>query len=232
LSSTVIAQDAVTAGALATVFSIMPVDQSQALAASIHGVQYLLVLADGEQVQSADWPQTPAFRAVAFHPLQTKASTAANTWNPAFELSVDLTLPRFDDARARRPYVAVWIEDADHVPVRTLALWTQRPRWLPELKEWYREDETHRALGGLDLATTLSTATRAPGSYTLKWDGKDNLGDLVKVGKYTVCIEAAREHGGYALQRQELTFDNKKPQQMSLPAATELGVVTIDYSKR
>ena len=37
----------------------------------------------------------------------------------------------------------------------------------------------------------------APGNYTLTWDGKDDEGKLVKAGKYTVCVEAAREHGGH-----------------------------------
>lgn len=232
LSSTVIAKDAVSAGALATALSILPVNEGRVLAASLPDVQYLLVLANGEQVRSSNWPQAPTFRTVAFRPLQAKPSTVGGLWNPAFELSVDLTLPRFDDARARRPYVAVWIEDGDHVPVRTLALWTQKPRWLPDLKEWYSADEAHRANGGLDLATTISSATRPPGSYTLKWDGKDDEGKPVKVGKYTVCIEAAREHGGYDIQRQELTFDNYKPQQARLPGTTELGVFTLDYRKR
>ncbi len=54
----------------------------------------------------------------------------------------------------------------------------------------------------------------------------------MKAGKYTVCIEAAREHGGYDIQRQELSFDNNNPQQVTLPAARELGAVTLDYRKR
>ena len=66
----------------------------------------------------------------------------------------------------------------------------------------------------------------------MTWDGKDNGGKLVKAGKYTVCIEAAREHGGYDIQRQELSFDNNNPQQVTLPAARELGAVTLDYRKR
>jgi hypothetical protein len=231
LSSTAIAHDATTAGALATAFSILPVEESQALAASIPDAQYLLVLAGGEQVRSANWPESQGFRAVAYSPAQAKKAASNGLWNPAYELSVSLTLPRFDTARARRPYVAVWIEDSDHNPVRTIALWTEKPRYLPDLKEWYREDEAHRSEGGLDPATTLSTATRPPGSYTLTWDGKDNEGKPVKVGKYTVCIEAAREHGGYDIQRQELSFDNATPRQATLPAAQELGAATFDYHK-
>lgn len=229
ISSTVIARDAVTAGALATAFSILPVEESRKLAASTPDLQYLMVLANGEQVRSANWPQAPGFHTVALQRAAAPAKPAAGLWNPAFELSIDLTLPRMDNPRYRRPYVAVWIEDADHVPVRTIALWTEKPRYINELREWYRDDQL--LPGGGNLWHTVSTATRPPGSYTLTWDGKDNEGKLVKAGSYTVCIEAAREHGGYDIQRREFDFDSM-PQQVTLPAANELGAITIDYHKR
>ncbi len=127
--------------------------------------------------------------------------------------------------------MAAWVEDADHYPVRTLALWTEKPRWLHELKQWYREDQVRSLTEGTDLSRTISSATRAPGRYTLKWDGKDNEGKPVKAGRYTICIEAAREHGGYDLQRHELEF-NGKAQQVTLPEAKELGAITLDYHKR
>ena len=68
LSSTVIAPDAVTAGALATAFSILPVDQSRALAASLPSVQYLLLLSNGEQVRSENWPQSAGLHQAAYKP--------------------------------------------------------------------------------------------------------------------------------------------------------------------
>jgi FAD:protein FMN transferase len=229
LSSTVISRDAVTAGALATAFSILPADETRKLAASQPDLQYLLVLANGEQIRSENWPQSPGYHPVSFQ-RSSPAATSAGLWNPSFELTVDVTLPRIGDFRYRRPYVAVWIEDAEHVPVRTLALWSEKPRYLSDLRQWYRD--TQVSPEGSDLWRTLSSATRPPGSYTLNWDGKDNAGKLVKAGKYTVYIEAAREHGGYDIQRQELSFDNGKPQQVELPAASELGAITLDYHKR
>ncbi len=233
LSSTVIAQDAVTAGALATAFSILPIEESRRLAASHPNTQYLLVLANGEQITSNDWPQSSGLLQVAYHlpPAPVALQAANGQWNPAFELGIDLNLPRIQDARYRRPYVAVWVEDADHYPVRTLALWTQNPRWLNELKQWYRDDQVRSLAEGTDVSRTVSSATRAPGHYTLTWDGKDNEGKPVKAGKYTICIEASREHGGYDLQRHELDF-NGKAQQVALPEAKELGATTLDYHKR
>lgn len=50
----------------------------------------------------------------------------------------------------------------------------------------------------------------------MKWDGKDNAGKLVKAGKYTVLIEAVREHGTDRILRQEMDF-NGAPKQVRLP---------------
>jgi thiamine biosynthesis lipoprotein ApbE len=231
VSSTVIARDAVTAGALATAFSILPVEESERLASTIPDLQYMLVLAGGEQVRSANWAGGAALQTVALQRSSAANAAMSGMWNPAFELTIDLNLPRIEEFRYRRPYVAVWIEDAERNPVRTIALWTEKPRYIQELRQWYRDDQARSRAGGSDLWRTVSSATRPPGSYTLTWDGKDDEGKLVKAGKYTVCVEAAREHGGYDIQRKELDFDNK-PQQESLPAGNELGAVTIDYHKR
>jgi hypothetical protein len=131
---------------------------------------------------------------------------------------------------ARRPYVAVWIEDKDHFPVRTLALWYQKPRWLPDLRSWYRDDRMRAMAEGKDITGSVSSATRPAGKYTLKWDGKDNAGKPVNPGKYTVNIEAAREHGTYQIMRQEVELDGK-PQQFQIPGNQEISSATVDYRK-
>ncbi len=146
------------------------------------------------------------------------------------ELAVKLDLPRIDNPRYRRPYVAVWIEDKDKYPVRTVALWFSKPRYLNEMKGWYRDDQVRNLSEGTDISATVSSATRDPGSYSVKWDGKDNAGKLVKAGTYTVLIEAAREHGGHSLVKQEIDF-NGKAAQFKLPASDELGAVQLDYRK-
>ena len=55
LSSTVIARDAADAGALATAFSVLTPDESEHLAATVPGAEFLLVLADGRRIESAGW---------------------------------------------------------------------------------------------------------------------------------------------------------------------------------
>jgi hypothetical protein len=151
---------------------------------------------------------------------------APGAWNTRLELTVTFELAEI--GYARRPYVAVWVEDNDRFPVRTLALWYRKPRWLPELRAWYRDDRMRARAEASDLAPSISSATRSPGRYTLKWDGKDNGGKLVKAGKYTVFIEAAREHGTYQLMRQSVDF-NGSPQQFQLPGNAEVASASLDY---
>jgi thiamine biosynthesis lipoprotein ApbE len=235
LSSTVIATDAETAGALATAFSVLPAEESRELAARTPGVDYLIVTRDGETIRSAGLEKygVPALRIAAYAPSAPAADVkaVAGMWNAQFELAIGLEITRISDARAKRPYVAVWIEDADHFPIRTLALWTEKPRWIPELKQWYRDEQIRSMTEGNDLSRTVSSATRPAGHYTLSWDGKDNEGKPVKAGTYTVCVEAAREHGSYQVQRHALELKGQ-PQQFAFPAGEELGAVTIEYRKR
>lgn len=146
------------------------------------------------------------------------------------ELTIHIELAQINDARARRPYLAAWIEDKDKFPVRTLALWYQKPRWLPDLKTWYRDDRLRQMAEGSDLTASLSSATRPAGKYSLKWDGKDNAGKFVKPGKYRVMIEAAREHGTYQLLQEELDFSGA-PKQLDLPGGTEIAAASLDYHK-
>ena len=156
LSSTVIAHDAETAGALATAFSVLSEQESIQLARQVPGVDYLLVTSEGRRVYSPGWAgyQLPGLHTVAYAPIAPQAAKAsvAGMWNPAYELAIDIDMPRPTDARYRRPYVAVWVEDADHFPIRTIALWTQSPRYIPELKAWYRDDQMRNLSEGTDLS--------------------------------------------------------------------------------
>ena len=235
LSSTVMSKDAVTAGALATAFSVMTVAESQELAGKTPGVEYLLVTREGERIASEGWAQyqAPVLHTVGYAVPQKKVAVAAakDPWSQGYELAVNLELAQIDSPRYHRPYLAVWVEDENHVAVRTIAVWFNKMRYLPELKAWYRDDQTRTGAGGADILGTVSSATRSPGKYTLKWDGKDNAGKVVKPGKYTICVESAREHGGSAFLHEEMEF-GAKPLQHTFEAGSELGAVTLDYRKQ
>ena len=225
LSSTVQYSDPTTAGALATAFSVMMPNESVKLANKYPGLEYLIVKRDGALLASNGFRHITQVFALA-----SMQAAASNEWNPAFELAVNISLARVDDSRYRRPYVAVWIEDLDKFPVKTIALWYEKPRWLPDLKTWYRDDRLRAMADGTEILRTVSSATRPPGQYTLKWDGKDNKGKFVKAGKYFVCVEAAREHGTYQLMRQEMDFSGA-PKQIPLRGNTEIESVSLDYRK-
>ena len=231
ISATVVAPNATDAGALATAFSVLTPQESLSLAATLPEVECLLLTKDGQRLTSAGWN---ALEAPA-KPLPVNATLSAaptvQAWDASFELVVSFELSQINDRGYRRPYVAVWIEDKDRFPVRTLALWYQKPRWLPDLKAWSRGDRMRSLAEGTDLTRSVSSATRQAGSYTLKWDGKDNQGKLVKPGNYTVFIEAAREHGTYQLLRQEMEFRGAV-KQFSLPGNTEIASASLDYRKK
>ena len=231
ISATVVAPNATDAGALATAFSVLTPQESLALAAALPEVECLLITKDGQRLTSAGWS---ALAAPSTRPLvkaAAPASPAAQAWDSSLELVVSFELANINAGGYRRPYVAVWIEDANRFPVRTLALWYQKPRWLPDLKAWSRGDRLRSMAEGTDLTRTVSSATRSAGKYTLKWDGKDNQGKLVKPGKYTVFIEAAREHGTYQLMRQEMDFSGA-PKQFNLAGNVEIASASLDYRKK
>lgn len=52
---------------------------------------------------------------------------------------------------AKRPYVAIWIEDADRRPVRTIALLFQKSRYLSEVRAWHRGDRQRATLEGTEI---------------------------------------------------------------------------------
>jgi thiamine biosynthesis lipoprotein ApbE len=231
LSSTVVAPSPVVAGALATAFSVLSPGESKRLAAEFTAVEYLLVERDGKRVESPGWRrlESPRPQLDWRSPVPT-VYAADQTWNPAFELDVTLRIARIDQGGARRPYVAVWIEDAKKYPVRMLALWYRKPRYLDEMHAWFREEQIRSSTEGTQLPASVTGATRPAGVYTLKWDGKDNLGRFVSAGKYSVAIEAAREHGTYQLIRREMDF-NGTPQQIHPPGNAEISSATLDYHR-
>jgi len=92
--------------------------------------------------------------------------------------------------------VAVWVEDADGFPVRTLVLWLQEgrgARWHRDLTRWYKQDQVRRLVDGTKLIGTVSAATRPPGKYKAVWDGTVTV--PIKFSKdQVVCDSELRGH--------------------------------------
>lgn len=130
-------------------------------------------------------------------------------WDERFELAITFTIgdPR-GGMRARRPYVVVYIDDAEANPVRTVSLWAQDASWVRSLRRWYRQERARQAEQGVGLLSTVTSPTRNPGRYTVIWDGRDDHGALVDQGEYFVCLETVRQGSSDYFAREPITLES------------------------
>ena len=140
----------------------------------------------------------------------------------AAELQISVELPAFEQGPYHRPYVAVWVEDAAEKPVRLIEIWREKPDWIKDLRRFWRK--TGRSAQALVDGRT--GATKGPGTYQLRWDGKDDSGSAVANGQYQLVVEAAREHGGRQLVKQKFNWDGSSVHLKVAPGA-ELGTVEL-----
>lgn len=220
ISATVVAENATDAGALATSFNILSPEESRLLAKEIPGAEYLIITRDGKRIKSEGWDRLDT--GTDYKLSSSTAEAAAD-----YELVIEFEITRFQ-GRSPRPYIAVWVENEKAEPVKTVALWFNNYRWLPDLRRWYTKhiDKTQQ----YDFMQTVTSATRSAGKYTLTWDGKDAEGNSLKSGEYTVFIEASREHGTYQLIKKEIEL-NKKPQRIDLEGGVEVSSAALEYRK-
>jgi thiamine biosynthesis lipoprotein len=228
ISATVIAANATDAGALATALNVLNPEEGKELVATIPGAEYMLITAEGKQFESKGWKKAELPESKA--PVKPIAANAKDKlWDPNYELAINLELATIEGMRVHRPYVAVWAVDADKKPVRQIALWYNKSKYLDDMRSWYSTYYDIFSAGNSSIKSTTS-ATRSPGKYTLKWDGKDDKGALVKEGAYTIYIEAAREHGTYQLMKQAITVN--KSQHIEIEGNTEVSAVSLDFRKK
>ena len=165
----------------------------------------------------------------------TRATIAAPAWDDRFELAVDFEIAPQEGYRYHRPYVAVYVETPEGKRVRTLSLWVNTsgrgPRYIRELRRWFSMARDQEDAGGPDLVSTVSSATRLPGQYSVTWNGRDDRGNVVEQGSYRVVIEASREHGSYQLMQQDLTL-TAKPVAADLSGNQEIGRARVEYRRR
>lgn len=223
LGASVVAANATTADALATAVCVLGPQEGFALL-DRHAAHGIVVTRDGKVHKSR------GFAALEV-PMPTTAAPTASNWPDGFDLEVRFAIRAPSDSSGgrrggwKRPYVAVWVEDATGMPARTLCLWIEDRRWLRDLRRWNRQHQNETG-----FAAAISQATRRAGQYTLRWDGKDDHGQPLAPGEYTIHLEAAREHGTYQIAKTTLTLRDT-PQQAKLPDNVELGDITIDFGR-
>lgn len=230
ISATVIAPNATDAGVLATAFNVLSVKEGEALAATIKGADYLIITKDGKRIESKNWHNYVA------KPLEKEVTTIAGIgnkaeklWDAKYELAINFQFNRIE-GNSHRPFAAIWVENEKKEAVRNLALWYNKTKWIPDLRNWYRING-ERFKANKDNYASATGATRNPGKYTIKWDGKDDKGAFVPQGKYTIILETSKEAGTDEIIRQQMEF-KKTAKKATNAGNVEISNVTFDFYKK
>ena len=237
LAASVIAPTAVDANALATTLCVTTAGEGLPLVESTPGAEAIRIDSTGSIRRSAGFARFEGPRILR---VQTNSS-----WPSGYELNISLTLTAGAAANdqggfggfggfgrrgrrggARRPYVAVWIEDTSGRLVRVLAFWADNSRYYDELSTFY-------SVVGHDQRrlSTLARATRAAGNYHLVWDGLNDKQTPVPAGNYRVVVETNREHGSYGKQSAVIACKDS-PQHVMLSGTANFEPVAIDFGPR
>lgn len=156
----------------------------------------------------------------------TPASTSAtgSQWPAHFQVTLNLQIPPppANAKRVERPYVALWVEDSNGKPIRTITVWGNG-RWMKSLTNWWKF-----AAGQPDLISSTTRATRDAGNYQVVWDGLDDKGAPVPQGTYTIVLEVHREFGGHDTQRGKIDCESAAAQS-TIPGATEFNDCPLAY---
>ena len=212
VAATVVASDAVTANALATTLCLTSADVGLALVESTSGAEAL-------RVASGVLQRTSGFARLE-RPFLAQPPAAAN-WPAGYR--VTMTLPLTASRSSKRPYVAVWVEDASNKVVRVLAIWGGKGKYQASLSSIWG-----RMHGNFSRVKSVTRATRPAGKYDLVWDGLDDDGKPLPLGTYRITVETSQEHGTYAKQTGEISVGDS-PTTVTLPSTTNFDSVLVKY---
>lgn len=209
----VIANNAVTADAVATALNAKPMQAGIDWVNTLVDVEALIISEEGFQLSSNNWHRYTTDNKNAEH------KKAHNT--PNFVL--DFTIPALDVDDYEKPYVAVWITNSQRKVIKNLLLLGKSEQWAQTNKRWWRKSGRHNEL----LLDGLARPTRKPGNYQLSWDWRDDYGKLVPEGEYQLHIEVSREDGDVTLT--SFTFKNDGLTALQeKPAQGEIGKLKLN----
>jgi len=95
-------------------------------------------------------------------------AAAAGAWDTLMELTVSLELARISDGRAKRPYLAAWIEDQDRFRSARSRCGRKAPL-AAELKAWFKDDRVVPWRKVPTSQRSVSSATAPAGKYIAEW---------------------------------------------------------------
>jgi thiamine biosynthesis lipoprotein ApbE len=230
-SATVIAPYSANSNALATTLCVLKPAEGLELARQIPDVECLIIGADGLQYRSAHFA---AYEVPQAQPQASATPTTAAAQQPAkgslwpngyqVTLAISLKPPTEPNLRhLKRPFMAVWVTDANGNAVRTIAVWGNQRKYLPELHEWWKV-----AKDAPEWAATVTRATRSAGHYRLEWDGLDDHGAPLAPGTYTITQEVNREFGAYVIEKGTIVCGNA-PAKGTIAGSSEFDQTDINY---
>jgi thiamine biosynthesis lipoprotein ApbE len=196
-SATVIAPDNLTANALATTLCVLSPAEGLQLVNSTPGAACLIIAADGQQFRSQTF-------AAAETPAKKDAKDKTGGWPNDYQVTLTLTLKK-PTRKTHRPYVALWIENAQGKRLRTLAVWGNEYKYFKELPAWWK-----LARNQPNQVKAITRATRPAGRYQLTWDGLDDAGRAVEPGTYAIVVEVNREKGVYSKRTGSIVCKDEK----------------------
>lgn len=185
-TSIVYAPTAVEADALATSFAVMEAADVLAYLANRDDVAAMLITNEGRQIYSSNWFDY-------FEPAMTSARPVA---------TIQFGLPKLKVTNLRRPYVALWIQDAERKVIKHLLVLGDHDVWMRENRLWWRQAGRKED----SLLAGFARPTRRAGVYDLTWNGLDDYGQPLAKGRYTLVMEVSREHGGHEVVK--IDFDS------------------------
>ncbi len=185
-------------------------------------------------------PPVPSAPATSNTTAAAVPVTAENAWPKDFQATINVALGPGSASRgqgnpnapapggrgAKRPYLAIWIEDAKLNLVRTVIILGTNPNYQHELTNWFKVSNNN-----FSILRSISRATRPAGQYQFVWDGLDDKGKPVAKGDYVVFVELNREHGTHVEATTKITCGDA-PATASLKATTESDVSTVVYGPK
>jgi hypothetical protein len=148
---------------------------------------------------------------------------ATAPWPKDFQVAINLVIGG-SAGTGYRPYVAFWVENADHEMIRTLCILGDDSRFINHLTGWRNSSRDAYYVG-------ITRATRPKGLYTVVWDGRDDDDLPVAQGTYRICVELVREEGRHTSTAAVLVCDGQ-PHTVDLAATVESGASKIDYGPK
>lgn len=179
LTAIVKAPTATEADAIATGLAAMNLTDALDCLDQHSNIDALLISDDGRHHASKHWYNNFVARRSADH-------------NP-IQATIKFSLPDITTEQYRRPYLAVWITDENKQVIKNLLLLGDNERWMSKNRYWWRRQGRREK----KVLVNLARPTRRAGTYQLSWNGRDDFGQPLPAGDYSLWMEAAREHGDH-----------------------------------